>query len=194
MEMKEKTTPALPEQPELQFDLGTFEGFNFHTQSPICRNLTAADVIGWQHDLKGEAEFWPAGDRPEVKLLFSGNVTGSELSDLARLLAEIGNDSLETFLRIHYAKNIYGLEFEKLTAREIEDLNVHLFFGDCFTDARKEAAYELFQLYWPEEYRVWEKSLCDGLIFDTDRFLDSPVFGVDEVRFGETIALIVAPQ
>ena len=59
---------------------------------------------------------------------------------------------------------------------------------------RKEAAYELFETFYPDEYRVWEKSTCDGLIFDTDHFLDSPGFSVDEVKLGETKALIVAPQ
>jgi hypothetical protein len=71
---------------------------------------------------------------------------------------------------------------------------VQIFFGDCFTDARKEAAYELFELYYPEEYKVWEKSQCDGLIFDQDRFLDSPVFGVDEVRLGGKAVVLVVPQ
>jgi hypothetical protein len=58
---------------------------------------------------------------------------------------------------------------------------------------RRQAAHELFELYYPEEYAVWEKSVCDGLIFDIDRFLGSPSFSVEEA-VGDEKALIVAPQ
>ena len=71
-----------------------FEGFNFRTQSAIQRNLTASEVVEWDHDQKGEAEFWPAGDRPEVGLIFRHRsaVTGAELLELDRLLDELGGD------------------------------------------------------------------------------------------------------
>jgi len=61
-------------------------------------------------------------------------------------------------------------------------------------DLRKEAAFELFELYYPEEYRVWEQSHCDGLIFDPDQFLDSPGFSVEEITLSNRKALIVATQ
>ena len=185
-----------PERQAMRFDLGTFEGFNFRSQSGMWPNHTAEEVINWDHDEEGEAEFWPSGDHAGVLLLFrsSNAVTGNELLALDRLLREMGEDSDENFLRIHYAKNVCGYELEQLTAGTVEDENLHIFYGDYFTEIRKEAAYELFELYWPEEYRVWEKSLCDGLIFDTDRFLDSPVFWVEEVKLGDKFALLVAPQ
>ena len=41
----------------LRFDLGTFEGFNFRDQSAIERELTAEEVVNWNHDGDGEAEF-----------------------------------------------------------------------------------------------------------------------------------------
>ena len=41
---------------------------------------------------------------------------------------------------------------------------------------------------------MWEKTTCDGLHFDTDRFLDSPGFWVEEVHLGETVALLISPQ
>ena len=75
----------------------------------------------------------------------------------------------------------------------MEDYSLQIFFGSNFGDVRRAAAYELFELYYPEEYAVWEKSTCDGLIFDVDRFLDSPCFGTEEVRLGEQVALVVAP-
>jgi len=182
--------------PEITFDLGTFEGFNFKTQSAIPRTLTAADVVAWDHDRQGEAEFWPAGDRAEVSILFKGQstVAGSELIELNRLLDELGGDSVENFLRIHYLVNTCGADLEGLTRDSVEDTNLAIFLGTSFIDVRKEAAYELFELYNPEEYKVWEKSHCDGLIFDIDRFLDSPGFSVEEVKLGDQRALLIAPQ
>ena len=188
-------TPAAAEQ-FTRFDLGTFEGFNFRDQSAIDRTLTADEVIGWDHDREGEAEFWPAGDRPEVAWLFSSQsaVAASELQGLDRLLEELGGDEPENFLKIRHALNVYSADLRTLTAEQVEDENVHLFFGPNFWDLRREAAYELFELYYPEAYAGWEKSTCDGLVFDTDRFLDSPSFSVEEVRLGDRVALIVVPN
>jgi hypothetical protein len=196
MSMETENDAKDKERLELQFDLGTFEGFNFRQQSAIWGNKTADEVVNWDHDRDGEAEFWPSGDNHGVHLVFrsSNAVSATELIELDRLLGEMGGDSDENFLRIHYAKNVCGCSLEDLTAEGVEDENVHIFLGDCFTDVRKEAAYELFELYWPEEYKAWEGSLCDGLIFDPDRFLDSPAFSVDEVKLGDTVAVLVAPQ
>jgi hypothetical protein len=180
----------------MRYDLGTFEGFNFRSQSAIPRNLTAAEVVGWDHDRKGEAEFWPAGDRPEVQILFRNrsSITGTQLQALDRLLDELGGDSVENFLRVHYAVNICGTDLATLTREAVEDNSLDVFLGSNFTDLRREAAYQLFELFYPEEYRAWEKTTCDGLIFDTDRFLDSPAFSVEEITLADKVALLVAPQ
>ena len=181
---------------ELQFDFGTFEGFNFRTQGAIDRILSANEVLTWDHDGAGEAEFWPSGDSPGVALVFQGktSVTASELRDLDRLLGELGEDSEANYLRIHFALGIRGGDLAALTGAEVEDQLFHVFIGTSFMDLRREAAFELFEVYYPDEYEVWEKSTCDGLIFDEDRFLDSPSFSTEEVTLGDRKALIVAPQ
>ena len=180
----------------LCYDLGTFEGFNFRSQSAILRNLTAEEVVNWDHDEQGEAEFWPAGDNAGVSLLLSRNsaVTGGELLALDSLLQELGDDSTVNYLRIYYAVNSLGEELNRLTASKLEDYALQIFEGTSFLDLRKGAAFELFEQYYPEEYRVWEKSHCDGLIFDPDRFLDSPGWSVDEVTLNGSKALIVVSQ
>ncbi|MBE7502346.1 MAG: hypothetical protein HS113_19090 [Verrucomicrobiales bacterium] len=182
--------------PELQFDLGSFEGFNFRSQSAIERLLTADEVVHWEHDADGEAEFWPAGDHPGVAVVFEHRtaVTAADLLAVDRLLLELGGDAFENFLRIHFTVNCCGYDLQTLTAGTVEDQALHLFEGTNFQDLRREAAYELFELYYPEAYAAWERSCCDGLIFDTDRFLNSPSFSVEEIRLGEHVALIVAPQ
>ena len=181
---------------KLFFDLGTFEGFNFRDQSAIEKTLTAEEVIHWDHDRNGEAEFWPSGDHAGVSLVFKGqtSVTFSELVDLDRLLQGLGGDDSENFLKVYYAIRIFGANLSTLTANELEDYNLHLFLGDCFFDLRKEAAYELFEMYWPEAYKMWESCQCDGLIFETDVFLDSPSWSVEEITFGDQKALIIVSQ
>ena len=193
--MTQQTELELTGEQTIHFELGTFEGFNFRNQSAIPRLLSASDVANWDHDGKGEAEFWPSGDRPELLRIFNrSSVSGSELLDLDRLLNDLGGDSTENFLRIHYALNICGEDLGELKAEQVEDHNLHVFLGTSLIDLRREAAFELFELYHPEEYRVWNESTCDGLIFDEDRFLDSPVFFVEEIALGEQKALLVAPQ
>ena len=194
METETASSPAA--NLSLQHDLGTFEGFNFRTQSAIERNLTAQEVVAWDHDREGEAEFWPSGDQPEVALLFKGrsNVSASELLDLDRVLVELGGDSLENFLQVYYAVAICGACLHTLTAEEAQDNCLQVFTGSNFLDLRRATAYELFELYYPEAYQAWEKSLCDGLIFDTDRFLDSPSLWVEEVELGDDAVLLVATR
>jgi hypothetical protein len=191
MESRSDTCPT--SNPKIVFDLGTFEGFNFRTQSAILRPLTAAEVIGWDHDRQGEAEFWPAGDRAEVALLFKykGTVTGPELLELDRLLTEMRGDSVENFLMIHYVVNTCGAALEGLSRNAVDGANLEIFLGSNFSELREEAAYSLFQVYYGEEYDVWEQSNCDGLIFDVDRFLDSPGFSVEQVKLGDRRALLI---
>ena len=179
----------------LHFDLGTFEGFNFRDQSAIERTLTALEVVAWDHDTAGEAEFWPSGDHDGVATVFKGrtSITGPELLDLDRLLTELDSDEVEQFLRIYCAVRIHGLELAELTADQLDEFNLHIFRGTHFFEVRREAGYELFELYHPEAYRVWQTSHCDGLSFSPEDFLDSPCFSVVEVRLGDGVAVLVVP-
>lgn len=194
--MEDQTVSNLSELRSLQFNLGMFEGFNFRTQSAIDHLVSAEDVVNWNHDQQGEAEFWPSGDVAGVALIFKNRstVTAAELLDLDRVLVELGSDSRYNFLLIHFALNLCGDALSKLSAESVQNHCVQVFTGTNFLDVRRDAAHELFELYYPDEYRVWEKSLCDGLIFDHDLFLESPCFCIEEVNLGDEVALLVAPQ
>ncbi len=194
--MDNQANPDSAQEKTFRFNLGTFEGFNFRTQSAIRRRLTTAAVVAWDHDRQGEAEFWPSGDHSGVRTLFNHKtaVTAGELLALDHLLTELRGDSLEDFMRIYYAVNVRGANLAGLSAEEVENNSPHIFLGTCLTQLRFEAAYELFELYYPEVYRVYDEGACDGLVFDTDRFLDSPRFSVEEVELGEQKALLVDPQ
>ncbi len=176
------------------FDLGTFEGFNFRDDSAIERLLTADEIVEWDHDGDGEAEFWPSGDNSGVYLLFKSqsSVTGEEISLLIRLLGELGGDSVENFLKLHHARSDLGWELGSITREMIEDLSVYIFQGETFLDARREAAFELFETFYPDAYRAWQESSCDGLVFDPERFLNSPGWSVTEAQIGDSRAVIIA--
>lgn len=194
--MEQTNQPQPAEVDTLQFEFGTFEGFNFRSQSAIDRLLTAEEVVNWEHDAHGEAEFWPSGDNPGVALLFGHRsaVTAGDLKALDCLLQDLGGDSDYNFLRLHYTVNCSGYDLQSLTVEQVEDQMLHICQGTSFIDVRHEAAYELFELYYPEAYAAWEESCCDGLIFDPDRFLDSPSFSVEEVRMGDQVAVIITAQ
>ena len=180
----------------LQFNLGQFAGFNFRTQSALDHWLTAEAVVNWDHARNGGAEFWPAGDVPEVALLFKprSRVTAAELLDLDRVLQELGGDSRYNFLQIYFAVNICGDALETLSAAAVHDHEMLIFSGTSFPDLRRDAAYGLFELHYPEAFRVWKYCQCEALTFDPDRFLDSPVFRVEEVELGGEVTLLVAAR
>jgi hypothetical protein len=179
----------------LTHDLGTYEGFNFQAASAIEHSLDGNDVLAWDHDRQGEAEFWPAGDHSGGALVFAGRsaITATDLTALDRLLSELGNDSLESYARIAHALGRGGQPLPDLSASEIEELGVHVFVGQNFLDVRRTAAYELFELYYPDLYRAWESTPCDGLRFDTDQFLDSPAWCLDEFQTSEGVVLVIGP-
>lgn len=179
----------------LCFELGTFEGFNFRDQSAIEHTLTAQEVIDWDHDRHGEAEFWPSGDHPGVALVFEyqSTISAGELIALDRFLDLLGGDSETNFLRIYHAGLLYGAGLSDLTAGQVEADVPHIYFGSSFMNLRVEAAYELFELNYPEAYAMWTTSGCAGLVFDPDRFLDSRSLLVHEITFGGRKVLMVSP-
>lgn len=174
---------------------GTFEGFNFRTNSAIEDPVRGTDVLNWDHDRDGEAEFWPSGDHRGVTLIFAGrnSVHADELQSLDRLLTEVGYDNSEAFALIAHALTRTGKNLLELTSEDVTDAGAHVFRGGNFMDVRREAAFELFETYFPELYRLWESAHCDGLRFDPDDFLDSPAWSVDEYRIGDEVVLIVSP-
>lgn len=175
-------------------DLGTFEGFNHKTQEAIYPNVTAQEIIDWDHDGNGEAEFWHSGDIPAIaRILDSDDVLPKDVVALDRLLSKLGDD-ISVLARIIYLTEDNGHRLQELDAETVEDSPVTIFSDSVsFIDLRRTAAYELFELYYPEEFQVWDKSTCDGLTFDTDRFLDSPCFSTAEYQFGEERILVIEP-
>ena len=176
---------------ELENDLGDFEGFNFRSQSAIMKNQSAEEVVNWDHDKLGEAEFWPSGEHSGVMLVFNSqsSVCSSEILALDSLISELG-DKIESYIKIAWMLE-QGNCITKLTSEEITDEPLYIFSATSFIDTYKEAAYELFEAYYPEEYRIWERSTCPGLYFDHERFLSGPEFSTSEFSAGDEKFLVV---
>ena len=114
-------------------DLGEFEGFNFRDQSAIMKTLTAEDVLNWDHDRDGEAEFWPAGDNVFVRGLLPGTAcTAAEVQDVIRLYEELEDCPQEL------AKAVYlrgrGADLSDITRHAIDDCCLYVFGPGYFTD------------------------------------------------------------
>jgi hypothetical protein len=175
--------------------LGTFTGFNLRDDCAVPQLLTANEVIEWDHEADGDTDFAPSGDNAGMLMVFKKQVTSADLVNIDKLLTAIGDDSLYTFARIYYACEYEVEKLSNLTKAYIEDMNLHIFIGKFMFELRQEAAFELFELYYPEAFKGWDASRCDGLIFDIDKFLGSPSLQVEEINnIGELKVLIVNMQ
>ena len=193
--MKEKQPPAPvnPATTRLRFELGTFAGYNLSHPVAMRRRLTAQEVVDLEHEVEDTAEFRPAGDRFEIRLIFgAGNpVSVAQLRSLDRVLQELGGDSIRNFLHLHSAIDDFNVDLATATARDIEHPDRHLFIGDDFFDLRDEAADALLAYYWPEGHRAAQSSHTAGLFSDSGRVLQWMMCTVEEVDLGDQLALIV---
>lgn len=151
-------------------ELGFFEGFNFKTQSAICKQLTAEDVINWDHDEQGEAEFWPEGGNIFVRELLGTNCTGSELIEIDRIFSELHGCEYELCKAV-YLKSMHGHELEEITRDAIDDECLYVYGPNYYSDLEKEAAWDLFENFYPEAYKLAEGYSVPGLTFDEEQFL-----------------------
>lgn len=160
------------ERQNMKGDIGRFEGFNFREQSAIDDILTAQQVLDWDHDADGEAEFWPHGCNPFTSYLLSGNTcTDSEVREVIRIFAETEGRPEEL------AKAIYlrdcGRSLEDITSEAINEASLYVFGPGWFHQLIRDAAFELFELFWPAAYECWEKNTVPGLTFDPEDFIES---------------------
>lgn len=172
-------------------DLGTFEGFSFRNQEAIFGEITAQEVIDWEHDVSGEAEFWPSGDSRLVAKIFQGQsaVTAFDLQHLESLLAT-GDD--QELMSVYIALHENGGSIETLDADRVDELasRYHVYAGATFCDLYEEALYDLFELYYPQEYKLATEGLCPFLQIDQD-VLRGPEFSTVELDFGDRKVLAV---
>jgi hypothetical protein len=168
--------------------IGMFEGFSFRNQCAIDQNLTADEVLNWDHDEQGEAEFWSDGSEPLVSKLLSGNsCSAEEIRQVMRILEELDGKPAQI------AKAVYlkdgGSSLKDIDREAVDDSSLYVFGPGWFTDLEKEAAYELFEMFWPEPYEFWRRNTVPGLTFDVEAFMQS--FSTMELKIADGGYLIV---
>ncbi len=178
---------------KLRFDLGRFVGFSFRTQTAVERLLTAQEVVDWDPERDGEAEFRPLGDRRELVLAIGEGsaITASELLALDRLLQAAGGDRVEVCLRLRHALKQPGRHLSTVTAAELTNPDLHVFFGSPLTELRAAAVAHLVERYRPEVYRGWKSSVSACLPQDPEAYLRREMSSVETLTLASRFALLV---
>jgi hypothetical protein len=163
-------------------DLEDFEGFNFRDQSALARRLTAEEVIGWDHEKDGEAEFWPAGDNVFMRGLLPGSAcTAADVREVIRIFEELDGCPQELVKAVYLRER--GSALSNITRQAVDDSCLYVFGPGHFIDLEKEAAYDLFEAFWPDAYKQWEQNNVPGLDFDPEGFLSH--FATHELKLSE---------
>lgn len=151
-------------------DIGMFEGFNFRRDCAIEKLLTAEEVSDWDHDGDGEAEFWPDGSNAFVRYLLPGSsCTASEVQEVIRIIAEVDGSPNELAKAAYLVES--GASLEAIDQQAIDNDSLYVFGPGWRGDLEKEAAYELFEQFWPDAYKLWEQNTVPGLNFEPEDFL-----------------------
>jgi hypothetical protein len=169
-------------------DLGTFHGFSFRDQCALPGEYTADQVIEWDHDKQGEAEFWPSGDTAITYAVFEhkSSVTASEITQLTELLEELDESD---HVKLIYAM-AEGYSLDQLDANQIQDLCCYVFEGNSFCDLYKDAGWELFETFHPELAKAVNEANCSGVHFDPEDYLNNDC-STTELEFEGSKYLIV---
>jgi hypothetical protein len=175
----------------LKHHLGMFEGYSFANQGAIFPHHSAQAVVDWDSNAD-VVEFWPCGDHEGVALVLYRQtaVTAAELTTLDDLLTAIGNDSIETYARIHWLMSVDGYALDDLTADMVSDLDAYYFMSETAADLSKEAATQLFERLYPEPYAIWRQG-CPGLLFDPETFWSA--WTVHEIELSSCTILMARP-
>ena len=76
----------------------------------------------------------------------------------------------------------------------LEDQQPMFFHADTLIDARKDAAFELFETFWPDLFKAWDEAATEFLRFEWDDLLDSSMWTTLEVKVGDKAILMVTPN
>ncbi len=174
---------------------GVVEGCEDAERKAFFREMDLSEGREWDPEGQEDDESSLVRDLRALRVLFQGShaLDAKGMETALGLVAALDGDDLDSILRLHVLVNIQGMDLDAVTVAAMEELPLSTFRGENFHDVRREAAFELFQLYWPDLYAIWEKTPMDGLRFDVDAFLDSPSWVTEEVQLGSECVLLVMP-
>lgn len=99
------------------------------------------------------------------------------------------NRASASFRKAIYLKQNNGLELKDITREATDDSCLYIFGPGFFSDLKKEAAWELFEQFHPEAYKLVESWTIPGLDFDEEQFLNS--FSTLELKTKENKGYVV---
>ena len=172
------------------FDFGTFEGRHWPTECvQLDGSLPARDVVEWDEIDRGEAEFWPTGDKPELVLVFSEEspARAKDLVALSGLLKGLGGDSLENYLLIRHAMETTGLGIRRLTPELLNAFFVHIVVGHAMDEVHVRAGEALQAHFFPGSEREDAGALLA-------RVRGSSGWTIKDYKIGDRVAVLIAPQ
>jgi hypothetical protein len=174
---------------------GVVEGCEDAERKAFFREMDLSEGRQWDPEGQEDDEFSSVRDMRALRVLFQGRhaLDAKGMEAAIQLVEAFDGDDLDSILRLHVLVNIQGMDLDAVTVAAMGDLPLSTFRGENFHDLRREAAFELFQLYWPDLYSILEKTPMDGLRFDVDAFLDSPSWVTEEVQLGSECVLLVMP-
>ena len=177
----------------LRYHFGTFKGAYWPTDHCWFENpVSTSEILDWDRDDQGEAEFWPTGDKPEMTVLFDTDnriIRKEEIQGLANLLDHLGGDSPENYLRIRHATRRLRLSLNELPRQALEMLPLHIFVGATLAKAQDRAVADLSVRY---RDIPWQGPASDPRSF-LDQYRNDPAWGLETVAFGDKVALLVWP-
>ena len=90
---------------------------------------------------------------------------------VSRIIEELENSPHELVKAIYLVDR--GEALTGIGRDAIDDSFLYAFGPDSsFISLEREAAYELFETFWPDTYRLWEGNSVPGLRFDPEDFLN----------------------
>jgi hypothetical protein len=175
------------DEPTIRYDFGTFDGQCWPMECFVLDEpVPVSEILDWNEIDRGEAAFWPTGDRPEMTLLFEEHgwhASKQTLLALSALFDGLGGDTTENFLRVRHAWVTLGICLSALTPTMVAALVVHIAVADDAATARRTVEAELRTRYG--------FNAEGGLLKHLD---DSADWQIREFSFGGKAALVVAPR
>jgi hypothetical protein len=189
----ERQPPAKTPDPKSTPKLGTFKAVYLRDGILVRRTLSVDEVLGWDDEVRGGAEFRPAGDCRALSVLFKGRVTPFELKRVVNLLDGAGGETQDTLLRIHFWVNVLEGAWKGLTVDWLKRVEVGVFYGASFFELHSAATYEVIE----KPLARWNRTLAHSEIakglHGADVMEPTLKFMFDEVDLGDTKALLTLP-
>jgi len=179
---------------DFKCDLGNFSGRIWHESGNLSREFSPEEVLEWNQDHDGFAEFYPSGDHEGVSLVFreKASVSTADLVELDHLIDGLRYPPKISCLLIHHLMHKHKVDVANLDCSDIEDSEAVIATGRTFFEAEQMATAKLYD-HFPEECPDILHGL-DSAVRDREllKLLYSPKFVITQARFSNDVGMVVS--